>query len=177
MNTKQKEEIINEWYKAYSSSLFQFVLLYIQDRYQAEDITQEAFLKAYKKLHTFDYHSQAKTWLFRIAHNLSVDYYRKRKPIQKFKELIHLQKAREESPEEIYILEERSQEIFNALQQLKLSYRKVILLRKVKEFSTKETAHILGWSESKVKSTLSRALQALEKVMGKEVHDEKRNKA
>ena len=54
-----------------------------------------------------------------------------------------------------------SGQLYLSLQQLKASYREVILLRKLKDFSTKETTTILGWSESKVKMNLKRALEAI----------------
>lgn len=71
-------------------------------------------------------------------------------------------------PEEMVEIKESSQELYSALAKLKDSYREVIILRKIKEFSIEETSIILGWSESKVKSTLFRAIQALEKKLLKE---------
>ncbi|WP_308417928.1 RNA polymerase sigma factor [Halalkalibacter okhensis] len=71
-------------------------------------------------------------------------------------------------PDEVVQIKESSRELFDALSELKKTYRDVIILRKIKEFSTKETAMILNCSESKVKSTLNRAIPALEKQLLKE---------
>ncbi|RBP03872.1 RNA polymerase sigma factor (sigma-70 family) [Rossellomorea aquimaris] len=68
-------------------------------------------------------------------------------------------------PEQIVEMNEESEELYKAIQQLKPTYKHVIILRKLKEFSTTETAHVLNWSESKVKMTLRRALVELEKVL------------
>ncbi|MEK1829888.1 RNA polymerase sigma factor [Priestia megaterium] len=65
-------------------------------------------------------------------------------------------------------LKESSLELYQALGKLKDSHRKVILLRKVQGFSVKDTATILGWSESKVKSAQFRAIPALRKQLVKD---------
>ncbi len=61
--------------------------------------------------------------------------------------------------------------LFEILGRLKRSYYQVILLRKVHGFSIKETMQVLDWSESKVKSTLSRALVAFEKYLKEEGYE------
>jgi RNA polymerase sigma-70 factor (ECF subfamily) len=65
-------------------------------------------------------------------------------------------------------IKESSYELYKALGAIKDSYREVIILRKIKEFSIEETAEVLGWSESKVKSTLYRAIPVLETQLLKE---------
>lgn len=55
--------------------------------------------------------------------------------------------------------------LYNALASLKPTYRDVLILRKINESSIKETAYILGWTETKVKSTMVRAFAALKKEM------------
>ena len=79
----------------------------------------------------------------------------------------------EPSPEQITVLNEAEKELYLAIGRLKRSYRDVIVLRKIKEFSIKETSDILGWSESKVKVNLSRGIQALKNELEKVgyIHD------
>lgn len=64
-------------------------------------------------------------------------------------------------PEQIVAMNFQNEQLYRTIQQLKPSYRHVIILRKLKEFSTKETVFVLNWSESKVKMTLKRALVEL----------------
>lgn len=64
-------------------------------------------------------------------------------------------------PEQIVAMNDQTEQLYRSLQQLKPSYRHVIILRKLKEFSTAESALVLNWSESKVKMTLKRALAEL----------------
>jgi RNA polymerase sigma-70 factor, ECF subfamily len=125
-------------------------------------------LKAYKHFHSFNQNSSPKTWLFSIAHNLTVDFLRKRKPLRIFKEIFNQERESCSLPEQYVQMKESSMELYEAIGNLKESYRKVIILRKIKGFSISEVSEILNWSESKVKSTLHRAIQLLEKKLSKE---------
>jgi RNA polymerase sigma-70 factor (ECF subfamily) len=163
-----KQQVITEWYSQYSKSIFSYILLMIHEHQLAEDLTHETFIKAYKKYDSFKGDSSPKTWLFSIARYTTIDYVRKRKPVSYLKELFSLKTDKDPLPDEVVQIKENSRELFDALRQLKKSYRDVIILRKLKEFSIKETAEILNCSESKVKSTLNRAIPALEKQLLKE---------
>ncbi|WP_246483828.1 RNA polymerase sigma factor [Heyndrickxia vini] len=166
-DAKQME--IEEWYERYSDAIFKYILLMVKDYQLAEDLTHETFMKAYTKHQTFKQDASPKTWLFTIARNVTLDDLRKRKPIMLFKDVFNSKKDKQPSPEEIVQIKETSQELVKALGEIKTSYREVIILRKIKGFSIEETSKILNWSESKVKSTLFRAVPALEKQMLKEV--------
>ncbi|MEC2078430.1 RNA polymerase sigma factor [Metabacillus fastidiosus] len=163
-----KKKVITDWYDQYSKAVLTFILLIIKDYQQAEDLTHDTFVKAYLYYDSFKYHSNEKTWLFSIAHNLTVDFLRKRKPSILFKEFFLSQKENKPLPEEIIKIKENSYELYKALDEIKDTYKKVIILRKIKGFSIEDTAKILGWSESKVKSTLFRAMKVLKKQLIKE---------
>lgn len=70
-------------------------------------------------------------------------------------------------PEQIAAMDFQNEQLYKTIQQLKPTYRHVIILRKLKEFSTEETALVLNWSESKVKMTLKRALAELKNELVK----------
>lgn len=74
-------------------------------------------------------------------------------------------------PEEIVIQNEQVKQLYEALYRLKPSYQQVIVLRSIKGFSTKETADILQWSESKVKMQLSRGLSSIKAILEEGGHD------
>lgn len=159
---------IAEWYDIHSKSVLSFILLMIHDYQQAEDLTHDTFVKAYINYDSFKKNSSEKTWLFSIAHNLTVDFLRKRKPSIILKEVLLLKRDHKPLPEEVVQIKEESYELYKALEEMKESYKKVIILRKIKDFSIEDTAIILNWSESKVKSTLHRALPQLKKKLRKE---------
>lgn len=160
----ENRELILSWYDEYSDLIVKYIASMIKDGYQAEDIMQETFLKAFQYIEKNQI-QYPKTFLFRIAHNVTIDYLRKQKPIDFVKELF----AKDEgaSVEDIMEVREESRELFLAIRKLKPAYKQVIMLRKIEEFSIADTASILNWSESKVKSTLFRALHALEKQLVK----------
>lgn len=166
--TSERKSEITEWYQQHGDSIFRYILLMVRDHQQAEDLTQETFIKAFRHYESFERKANPKTWLFRIAHNLTVDFIRKQKPLELLKELVLLGKSTNTFPEGIVEIRENSTELYHALSQLKGPHREVIVLRKIREFSIQETGEILNWSESKVKNTLSRALSALEKQLNKE---------
>ena len=153
-----EQDDITKWFDEYGESVLTYILLMVRDYQQAEDLTQETFIKAYRHQQQFQQNSSVKTWLFTIAHNVTKDFYRKKHPLQHYLGLTMQEKDWQPMPEQIATLNYQTEQLYRAIQQLKLSYRNVIILRKLKEFSTVETALILNWSESKVKMTLKRAL-------------------
>lgn len=158
MNT---QELVVEWYDDYGEAVFTYIFMMVKDYQHAEDLTQETFVKAYRKHHTFSHQSSIKTWLFSIAQNTTKDYFRKKNPLRHYLGLSSNERDAAPSPHQLMELGEQEAFLTHAIQKLKPSYRQVIILRKIKEFSTKETAEVLGWSDSKVKSTLQRGLEVL----------------
>lgn len=155
------EKLISSWYEEFGTSIFTYIYMNIKDYHLAEDILQEVFIKAYRNYENFKNESSFKTWIFAIAQNTTIDYFRKKNIMMYFKELTFNMLDTKPLPEEIIQLNEDEMQLYYALQKIKLDYRQVIMLRKLKGFSTKETAKILGWTESKVKTNLKRGLDAL----------------
>ena len=166
----EKDDLAS-WYDAYGETIVTYILLMVRDYQQAEDLTQETFMKAYRNKQSFSHKSSIKTWLFSIAHNTTIDYLRKKHPLQHFLGLTTKEMDHQPLPEQVVTLSIQNEELYRAIQQLKHTYRQVILLRKLKEFSTQETAEILKWSESKVKMTLKRALSELKSELIKGGYD------
>lgn len=155
------QETVALWYDDYGEAIFTYILMMVKDYQHAEDLTQETFVKAYRKHSTFLHQSSVKTWLFCIAQNTTIDYLRKKHPLRHYLDLSLNDRDLAPLPHELMEMNEQEVVLTYALQKLKPTYRQVIILRKLKEFSTKDTAEVLGWSDSKVKSTLQRGLQEL----------------
>jgi RNA polymerase sigma-70 factor (ECF subfamily) len=162
-----EELILEELFQKYSVLIYRFILLMTGSKEEAEDLTQEVFIKAYKGLAGFKGEASYKTWLYSIARNITYDHYRRKRTIKFLKELAHMER-KELVPEEILEMKEQTQLIYRAIMELKLPYREIIILRKIKGYQISETAAILGWTEGKVKTTLHRALTALKNKLNKE---------
>lgn len=153
-----EQEELTIWFDEFGESILTYILLIVKDYQHAEDLTQETFIKAYKKQYDFKHKSTVKTWLFSIAFNVTNDYFRKKHPLQHYLGITIAEKDCKPIPDQIVVMNEQTEQLYRSIQQLKASYRHVIILRKLKEFSTEETSVVLNWSESKVKMTLKRAL-------------------
>lgn len=152
---------VKELYIEYHQDIYNY-LVYLMRNTDVEDLLQEVFIKLYKSRYSLEDINNPKTLLFTIARNVVIDHQRKKKfksliPIDQFYDLA----SKEKDPYEHLIVKEEAKEIFRLLDTLKGDYREVIILRKIHEFPIERTAQILGWTESKVKSTLHRALKKL----------------
>ncbi|MGV3466849.1 MAG: RNA polymerase sigma factor [Heyndrickxia sp.] len=159
------DRLLGDLFHDYNDIIYRFILLMVNNREEAEDLTQEVFIKAYKGLVHFKGESSYKTWLYTIARNLVYDHLRKKRTIAIFGNVFHPTDQKNPLPEEILEMKETTQFLYQALFSLKASYREIIILRKIKGYQINETAEILGWTEAKVKTTLFRALQALKKEL------------
>ena len=141
----------------------------------AEDVLQDAFLKAYTHLDNFKGDSKFYTWIVRIAVNEALMRLRKRKtdrsvPLDEPVELGEETVAREiavweDNPEQRYSREEWRRILDEAVEGLKADFRTVFVLRDIEELSTEETAEALGISIPAVKSRLLRARLGLRETL------------
>ncbi|WP_036143249.1 RNA polymerase sigma factor [Lysinibacillus sp. BF-4] len=156
---------LEDWYNAYSTTIYQYVFFLVRDVELAEDITQETFYRAYKQAARFRQQASVKTWLHRIARNAAYDELRRKRLIA----FVTFTKQHEPQMDDLalrsLLTKELHSKLYQAISQLKLVYRDVLVLRYIEELSVKDTAQILGFSESKVKSTAARALQSLTTIM------------
>ena len=159
----------------YSGKIFRLAQHITQNQEDAEDVLQEAFLKAYTHLNSFAGNSKFYTWIVRIAVNESLMKLRKRKsdklvsldePVDTGEEEVVREVAVwEQTPETKFTQTELRGILDGAVQELDPIYRAVFLLRDVEELSTEETADALDLTVPAVKSRLLRArLQLREKL-------------
>jgi RNA polymerase sigma-70 factor (ECF subfamily) len=160
----------------YSSFVYRTVFFDLRCREDAEDISQEVFIKAYKSLASFRYDSEFSTWLFRICKNTVYDHLRKQtrtKTLSVYdmgdgeddKEFEFADTDGEYQPEKAYISKETSRLVNDAISELSEEHRDVIILRDIEEKSYSEIADILSIEEGTVKSRLSRARASLKKKL------------
>lgn len=159
---------VESWYLKYRNGILNYIMTFVFEYHIAEDLMQDTFVKAYTKANTYNGKSSVKTWLYTIARNTTMDFLRKKKNSHQQRENFMKNQLLHNEP----IINEysESQELYTSLNKLKNSYVQVIMLRKIQGYSIKETGDILKWSESKVKTTLSRALICLEKQLIKDAN-------
>lgn len=159
-------ELINDWYRTYGHAIFKYILHMINDYQQAEDLLQDVFIRVFNYLESGKVIDYPKTFLYRTAHNITVDFIRKNAPIKLVKDIVFKKRAdKQPTVEEQLLINEQFKELYQKVMTLKYQYRQVIILRKMEQLSVKETAAILNWSEGKVRTTLSRAMKVLAKKL------------
>jgi RNA polymerase sigma-70 factor, ECF subfamily len=156
------EELVNR----YEGRIFRLTMNITQNREDAQDAAQDAFLKSFQHLDRFQGDSRFYTWLVRIAVNEALMRLRKRRPntvsldepVQTEEDLIpHELQDWDPTPEQRYARTEMNSILNEAIGKLDPIFRTVFLLRDVEQVSTEETAETLGISVPAVKSRLLRA--------------------
>lgn len=153
-------EIYNKYYKA----MYNTALRIVNDAPEAEDIMQEAFIKAFAKLHTFEEKSTFGAWLKKIVVNLSINSFNKR---SKYKEVSYEDEFRNNLQEEDGIdLEENTknvqvQKILRTMKELKENYRILLSLHLIEGYDYEEICNIMNITYANCRTTISRAKESL----------------
>jgi RNA polymerase sigma-70 factor, ECF subfamily len=154
----------------YKDKVFQLCFRMLGNRHEAEDIAQEAFLRAFVNIHSYDTKRKFSTWLYRIATNLSIDRIRKKKPDYYLDAEVagaegltmYSQVAAEVTlPEDEVESLELQETIQNEIIKLPDKYRSVIVLKYIDELSLKEISEILDLPVGTVKTRIHRGREAL----------------
>lgn len=157
--------------KRHQRSIFYLALRMLRRAEDADEVTQKAFLKAYRALGGFEFRSSFKTWLSAIVMNLCRTELMKAKHVmvelpetlsdRGFEE----QRGKDEQEHQKFYLRE-------ALEKLPLRQKEVVMLRIYQELPFKEIAEILNSNETAVKVNFHHAMQSLKKAIQKKVRHE-----
>lgn len=132
----------------------------------AEDASQETFLRAYRKLDTFRGRSTFKTWLVRVAMNVSLNGQSgNRNVLHTEIDLAPFVASTEETPEAALTKVEATVRINDALQLVRSDHRAAIVLRELKGLTYRETAESLGVAEGTAKSWVHRGREQLKRIL------------
>ncbi len=148
-------------YKLYYRPMYSVSLRIVNDEMEAEDVMQESFLKAFKKIDTYKGEVSFGAWLKRIVINRSLDYLKKRKV--KFEEISH--KTTEVADYQMEIKEVNIETLKKAIQQLPDGYRVVLSLFLLEGYDHKEISQILGISNSNSRTQYLRAKNKLRELL------------
>lgn len=153
-------------YDHYQPKIYRFVFVKTSRREEAEDLTHQVFLQAWQ--HIDGYEEQGfpfSSWLYRIARNAVIDYYRTKKEAVSLEEVdpeffAHIEKGFTQAEINLEL-----RRVVHALRELKAEHQDVIVMRFIEELSLKEVAHTLGKSEGAVKLIQHRALRELKSML------------
>ncbi|MEN9341760.1 MAG: hypothetical protein RIQ54_16 [Candidatus Parcubacteria bacterium] len=157
-------------YDQYNKQIYRFILLKVSHRQTAEDITHQVFLSAW--LNIRGYKNQGfpfSTWLYRIARNKIIDFYRTKREIveiddetnQKITDYIAIDTA--EKANRTWELEH----IKKAITSLKPEYQDILIMRFIEDMSIRDIAKIIEKSEGAVKLIQHRAMEQLKNIIHK----------
>jgi RNA polymerase sigma-70 factor (ECF subfamily) len=164
---KGDEKSLEVLIRRYLGPIYGFVFRFTGNIYDAEDITQEIFVKVWRNLKKFDQQKSFKTWIFSIAKNTAIDFLRKRRT-QVFSETeIETVVDPAPLPQELLEKAEAGKLLESVLNKLELKYRMVLLLYYNDHFNFREIAEILGEPLNTIKSRHRRALLMLRKLLEK----------
>ncbi|MGE0042843.1 MAG: RNA polymerase sigma factor [Vicinamibacterales bacterium] len=143
---------------------------------EAEDLTQDVFLKIFKSLHTFDQRANFQTWLVSVSRNLCIDHYRsvrkERETIDRDVDAGNLSPvAQTISPIAALEARDRVALLRKAMDQLPDALREAVMLRDIQEFSYQEIAERLQTPEGTVKSRINRGRTELARQIRRLRHE------
>lgn len=159
----------------YKDKIYRLCYRMLGNRHEAEDAAQEAFIRAYINIDTYNPSMNFSSWLYRIATNLSIDKLRKKKPdvyldgeisgtegLTMYSQL----PSKEASPEDTVESLELQETVQKAIEQLPEKYRSVIVLKYIDDLSLQEISDILDLPIGTVKTRIHRGREALRKHLG-----------
>lgn len=161
-------EAFGELYERYSATIFRFVCLRIGSREDAEDLTEEIFLRAWHNLPKYDERGiPFAAYLFQVARNALIDHYRKNKnPLSSIDEDINLG-GEDPDPEDTVSRKIDFQDLQRVMETLPEDYKNVLTLRFLSGLSPEETANMMNRSEGAIRVLQFRALAALKRLLNR----------
>jgi RNA polymerase sigma-70 factor (ECF subfamily) len=167
---KGDQDAFGDIVEIYKNSVYQLCFRMLGNRHEAEDMAQEAFIRAYVNIHTFNQDLKFSTWLFRIATNLCIDRIRKKKPdyyldaevagtegLTMYSQIPDKTPLPENEVESLELHETIQKEILK----LPEKYRSAIVLKYIEELSLNEISEILDLPLGTVKTRIHRGREAL----------------
>ncbi len=159
-------EAFTQLYEEHLDKIYRYVYLKVGNQAEAEDLTQEVFVKALEAIGSYKWRNLPfSSWLFRIAHNQVMDYFRKEGKVKKMALDNDITLLSESNPAFTAERGLEIEELIKNVEKLSPAQREVISLRFGAELSTAETARVLGKNTGTVKALQYNAIVALRKML------------
>lgn len=163
------QELYSELVKRYQNKIYFYINRLINHREEAEDLAQDVFIKVFRNLQGFDTNRKFSSWIYRIAHNESVNFIKKKSYFRilsiEQNEFLQNTMASTENIIEKVITKETSKKMKELIDKLSFSYREVLILRYFEEKSYDEISDIIRKPVNTVGTMINRAKGQLEKII------------
>lgn len=167
---KGDEEAFERLINRYRDPILNFIYRYLGDRFGAEDLAQEVFLRVFEAAARFEPRGKVSTWIFRIAYNLAVNEKTRRSRMCPAPGGVEELSAGAEATGQVEGRELR-EEMMDLIGRLPEQQKAALLLRVNEELSYAEIAVVLSTSVSSVESLIYRARENLKKMIGRQRED------
>lgn len=167
--TTRSEKSLNNIIKTYKKFVYATALRYIENYDDADDITQEVFIKVYNNLDKFKGNSSFKTWLYRITVNLSINFLRKKKIFRFFsldnKEINENFQIDFSTPDKVLEDKEFNTKFLSIIAKLPEKQRETFALRYYEEMPYEEISKLLGTSVGGLKANYHQAVKKITNML------------
>ena len=154
-------------YDHYHPMIYRFVAVKVGRREEAEDITHQVFLAAWQNIGNYEHRGHPfSSWLYQIARNQIVDFYRARRTDTSLDAMDLEYFAAPAAMDTALPVKLEMEQVRQAMRKLKADYEDVIILRFIEDLSLRETASALGKTEGAIKLMQHRAMRELKKILG-----------
>lgn len=166
MTSQQRQEFI-EVYNKYAAAVYRYCFYHVSSRNLAEDLTQEAFIKAWQYIVSGKEIQNFRSFLYRTSRNLIIDYYRQK--VSKYNKTASLEEMADKKIQDGLIYEKNDdyekndllREIFYIMNRLPRIYRDLLVMKYVEDLRPREIAKILNTTNKNISARLKRAERKL----------------
>ncbi|ALC84399.1 MULTISPECIES: RNA polymerase sigma factor [Bacillaceae] len=162
-----EKHLIEEWFELYEKDVTSY-LIYYTGSIDVEDLVQETFLRAMKKMTVYKKNGHPKTWLVSIARNMVIDQYRKSNVWNKIRHLFIKEQDILINMEQNIMINQDNSVLYHTINQLPAHYKEIIILKGIMEMSSKEVGLVIRSNENNVNVLYHRSLKKLKELLEKE---------
>lgn len=166
------QEACHDLVRRYATPAVNLATRLVRDRAVAEELTQEAFARAFQRLSTYDQQRRFASWFFQILHNVTIDYLRRKRPttvsLDECQELGYpgIEAASTKTAPDVLAEQAAvARAVDAALYLIRAEYREAVVLRYQEDLSVQEVAEIMGVPAGTVKTYLFRARKELASIL------------
>ncbi|MGB2584205.1 MAG: sigma-70 family RNA polymerase sigma factor [Dehalococcoidia bacterium] len=162
-------ETFGELYSIYLDRIYRYVFYQVHNKVTAEDLTEEIFMKAWRGIGKYRWKGQPfSAWLYRIAHNHVIDYFRTSRQHQPLDREIP---ADGDQPQQELETKQIQQSLLRAISSLPQQQKQVITLKFIEDLDNRAIEHIMGKSQGAIRVMQMRALAALRQILNEEMEE------